>query len=64
MMAGKPREGFHCKTCKKYHYFPPYVFAHWRELLTHTCDNCGAMHEICAGASDLIKEGKLPEATP
>ena len=52
MTATKPvqREpkGFDCTACKKRHDFPAYVFAHWREVITHTCD-CGAKHEIICG---------------
>jgi len=57
-MSTKPlREGFTCE-CGKEHKFPTYVYAHWRELLIHTCDVCGAKHEICAGAVNLISSEK------
>lgn len=55
MSEKKLREGFICEKCGAEHKFPAYVYSHWRELLTHTCD-CGAQHEICAGAVNLIDE--------
>jgi hypothetical protein len=37
-----------------------YVFARMRDLLVHTCDKCGAKHEIVAAHATQIKKGKLP----
>jgi len=54
-------KGFDCKTCGKFHRFDPYVFAHSRDLLVHTCDNCGAKHEIIMFHATQKKKGKLPK---
>jgi hypothetical protein len=43
-------KGFTC-TCGAEHAYPPYVFAHWRDKLTHTCEHCGALHEIVMGVA-------------
>jgi hypothetical protein len=39
--------GFQCLECSKWHPFTPYVIAHRRENIVHTCD-CGATHIIQA----------------
>lgn len=52
-MAKAP-EGYTCK-CTEYHKFPVYVYAHWRELLIHTCSNCGRKNEIVAGTVTIGK---------
>jgi RNase P subunit RPR2 len=41
-------EGYTCK-CGEFHKYPAYVYAHWRDLLTHTCEKCGAKHDILMG---------------
>lgn len=41
-------KGYVCSQCKKQHDYPPYVYAHWDEVLHHQCE-CGAMHEILYG---------------
>ena len=40
---------WNCSQCEKPHTFSAYVAAHWRDELTHTCDNCGAQHSVCCG---------------
>ena len=50
-------EGFNCATCGKRHEFGMYVAAHWDELLTHTCDSCGAQHHVQRGVAEQIKAG-------
>ena len=50
-------KGFTCE-CKTYHEYPLYVAAHWREALTHTCQDCGRQHSIFAGKATLIKSEK------
>jgi transcription elongation factor Elf1 len=52
-------KGFDCETCDKHHEFVGYVYAHWNERLTHTCE-CGALHEIRAGIARQSKSGKNP----
>ena len=42
----KTPRGFSCQWCGKQHHFSGYVYAHMRETLTHTCDYCGAEHEV------------------
>ena len=37
-----------CQQCDKEHTFSPYVMAHWRDELTHTC-TCGAQHSVLGG---------------
>jgi hypothetical protein len=49
-------KGFTCE-CGESHAFGVYVFAHWDEALTHTCD-CGRKHVIRSGLATLIKEAK------
>lgn len=46
--------GFRCE-CGKFHEFPSYVLAHWYDLIVHTCDNCGAKHQVVAGNALLLK---------
>jgi len=38
-------KGFFCTSCKKYHAYDGYVYAHTKIELTHTC-TCGAKHII------------------
>lgn len=44
-------KGFNCKnrTCKKWHDFGVYIFAHWDEEFIHTCSKCGQTHLVCRG---------------
>lgn len=49
-------QGFTC-ACDTFHKYPGYVYAHWREVLPHTCDDCGAEHEIILGNARLTKKG-------
>jgi transcription elongation factor Elf1 len=51
-------KGFNCSWCGKYHEFALYVFSHWRDLLVHTCDACGAVHKIVCGQAWRKKQGK------
>ena len=37
-----------CLNCDKENTFSPYVMAHWRDELTHTCE-CGAQHSVLGG---------------
>jgi hypothetical protein len=37
-----------CLNCDKENTFSPYVMAHWRDELTHTC-TCGAQHSVLGG---------------
>lgn len=37
-----------CLQCGKENTFSPYVMAHWRDELTHTCE-CGAKHSVLGG---------------
>lgn len=56
----KPTElpkGYTCSTCGKEHAYPGYVYAHWRESLTHDCE-CGAKHTIFEGVARQTKKGK------
>lgn len=50
-------KGFTCE-CGKYHAYAMYVYAHWQDLLKHTCDQCGAKHDILLGHATLRRKGK------
>lgn len=52
--SGMPK-GFKCE-CGKEHEFGAYVYAHWDIELFHTCDNCGARHEVFQGNVTLIND--------
>jgi hypothetical protein len=47
-------EGYTC-TCGEHHKYPAYVFSHYYEVLVHTCEKCGAKHEILEGEATLIE---------
>jgi transcription elongation factor Elf1 len=47
-------KGFTCKKCGKEEVFPPYVYAHWNEPLTHSCP-CGRVHKILRGKATVSK---------
>lgn len=49
-------KGFTCE-CGTYHEFPMYVFAHWRNIILHTCEECGAKHEVICGSVTLKQAG-------
>jgi len=51
------KDGYNCETCGKYHEYPMYVYAHSREVLIATCDNCGAKHEIIMFNAKQIESG-------
>lgn len=44
----KLAKGYTCPQCNTENEFPVYVYGHWHEELTHTCD-CGAKNDILAG---------------
>jgi len=50
-------KGFKCE-CGEDHPFDGYVYAHYRMVLAHTCDSCGAKHNICMGRATLKKKGR------
>ena len=56
-------KGFDCSGCGKHHRFSHYVYAHWRERLTHTCD-CGQKHTICAGEAVEATSGLDSKSKP
>ncbi|VVB52807.1 Uncharacterised protein [uncultured archaeon] len=39
-------------ACGKVHVHPAYLYAHWDEIITHTCD--------CGRKNDLLRGKKLP----
>lgn len=49
-------KGFTCE-CGQFHRYGSYVYAHWRERLVHTCEQCGAKHNILLGVPHLTKKG-------
>lgn len=60
--AAKRLKGFKCLTCGKRHAFGGYVMAHWDLPLTHTCDGCGAVHEVRAGNVKQVSKGRKRDA--
>ncbi len=48
MPKAKMPKGFKCVGCGTFHKFTVYVWAHWHERLTHTCE-CGVIVDILAG---------------
>lgn len=50
-----------CAACKKQHDYPAYVFAHWNESITHTCD-CGAKSRILRGHAFPIGRPRVGRA--
>lgn len=51
-------KGYHCYTCNTWNEYPMYVFAHWRDLLVHTCQ-CNTQYEILMGhATEILKRKK------
>lgn len=53
--AQKPEltpKGYECEVCKKWNGYQAYVYAHWDEVLTHTCE-CGAKTDVLRGRTVL-----------
>ena len=50
MNAELPKD-YNCTSCGRFHEFPAYVYAHWRDVLAHKCEGCGQEHEIICGAA-------------
>ena len=46
--VGQLSPGYRC-SCGAEHEYPPYVYAHWSEFLTHTCSACGARNQVFEG---------------
>jgi hypothetical protein len=44
-------KGFTC-DCGAVHGFPPYVYAHWDEILQFTCPNCERTYEVLHGNTE------------
>lgn len=55
-MSATPK-GFTCE-CSTFHRYSSYVYAHWRDRLFHTCEQCGAKHAIVCGVAFLQKPRK------
>lgn len=51
----KIEKGYRC-GCGKYHEYPAYLYAHWYEHITHTCE-CGRPNALCEGKAEI---GELP----
>lgn len=50
-------KGYTCSFCKRENKYSAYVFAHWREVLIHTC-SCGAKYKIVNGSAELNNKPK------
>jgi hypothetical protein len=57
-------KGHVCGKCRKRHRWPRYVYAHWRDIIVHTC-TCGEKATLVAGSVDTpntlfwkIKDGE------
>lgn len=48
-------KGFECSACRAKITFSSYVYAHWDEMLVHTC-TCGKKHEIVRGLATPVVE--------
>jgi len=53
MKTDKLPKGFMCK-CGVWHSFPMYVYAHFREPLTYTCERCNRRYEILLGVAEEL----------
>jgi len=47
-VSRKLPKGYTCE-CGKFNEFHVWVFAQWRELITHHCE-CGRMNYLCEGS--------------
>lgn len=56
--AERTPTGYQCLGCGQHHDFPMYVFAHWRDIIHHTCDHCGMRHSIVAGTAGPSIRGR------
>lgn len=54
-------KGWTC-GCGTFHEFGVYVAAHWSDRLKHTCDRCGATHDVQRGVIKLLKKGREVKA--
>jgi hypothetical protein len=52
-------KGYTC-ACGMEHKYPSYVYAHWREVLTHECDKCGRKNKTVCGVATIARRGKAP----
>ena len=50
-------KGYSCETCGVENKYSGWVYAHWRDLITHSCD-CGAKYSIFAGIARQVKKGR------
>lgn len=55
--------GYRC-DCGKFHKFPSYVFAHWRQSIRHACDRCETIHTIFAGEVIRVQRPKKTKHVP
>ena len=61
-MSRETPKGHNCETCGVFHDWPGYVYAHTREVITHTCDVCGAKTKIVMCHARQSKKGKTTKA--
>lgn len=54
-MSEKLPKGFTCE-CGTYSKYPVHMYAHWRDIYTYTCKECGAKYEILMGRADRIPD--------
>lgn len=50
--------GFTC-SCGECHLFPPYVYAHWTEILGFVCPKCSRNWDVLRG----VVIGRAPRST-
>ena len=56
-MKIKSDKPFQCTWCGEEHEMSLYVAAHWTTLIIHTCDVCGAKHDLYRGSLHRSKDG-------
>lgn len=50
--------GYTCE-CGEFNKYPMYVYAHWRDVLVHSCD-CGRKYSIVCGSA-MLDESTRPK---
>lgn len=57
MIAKHPAEvSGHVCPCGERHKWPAYVYAHWRDLLTHSCNKCNQKTSLLSGVCSPKRE--------
>ena len=56
-------KGYTC-ACGEYHKYPGYIYAHFREMIDHTCPKCRRVYTILLGHATPKRKKRAKNKEP